>query len=71
MAEECDHSNAKLDHKALHRPEVEFWIACPDCRGFWTLTADLERLTSHISDDSDEWSIETDTARSGGSEDAE
>ena len=66
--ERCDHSNAKVDHKALHGTEVEFWIACPDCHGFWTLTAGLDDLTSHISDDSNEWSADTDTDHLDGGE---
>lgn len=51
----CDHSAARVEHKDLHGSEVEFWIACPDCEGYWSLTGDLDRLDAHISDDSDEW----------------
>lgn len=44
----CDHQNARVEHKSIHGGEVEFWIACPDCDGYWTLTGDLERESAHI-----------------------
>jgi len=52
---QCEHNNARVEHTDLHSSEAEFWIACPDCNGYWTLASDLDRLTAHISDDSDEW----------------
>jgi len=61
---QCAHANAQIDHSDLHGSEAEFWIACPDCDGFWTLTGDLDDLTAHISDDSNEW--EDDSQLTGG-----
>jgi Zn-finger nucleic acid-binding protein len=49
MNDECDHDAAQVDHQELHGTEVEFWIACPDCGGLWTLTGDLDYETAHIS----------------------
>lgn len=51
---DCDHDAARVEHSDLHGSEAVFWIACPDCGGYWTLSGDLDRLESHISDDSDE-----------------
>jgi Zn-finger nucleic acid-binding protein len=47
--DECDHDAARVDHQEKRGPEMEFWIACPDCDGFWTLTGDLDRETAYIS----------------------
>ena len=64
---DCDHSGAKVEHRDLHGSEAEFWIVCPDCKGFWTLTGDLDRLTAHITDDRDEWDVQPATEQDGGS----
>ena len=54
MNDECDHDAAQVDHQEQRGNEVVFWIACPDCGGFWTLTDDLDRETAHISRDEEE-----------------
>jgi len=54
MNDECDHDAAQVDHQGQHGTEIQFWIACPDCGGFWTLTGDLDRETAHISRDEEE-----------------
>lgn len=47
--DECNHDAAQVEHQGKHGTEVEFWIACADCGGHWTLTGDLARETAHIS----------------------
>lgn len=53
--DQCSHPDARIEYEDLHGSEVELWIACPACKGYWTLTGDLDRQDAHISDDSDEW----------------
>jgi len=49
----CDHLSLRVEHTDKHGSEVEIWIACPDCSGYWTLTGDLDEVTAHISQDRD------------------
>jgi len=49
--DKCDHDAAQVEHQGKHGSEVEFWIACGACGGYWTLTGDLDRETAHISRD--------------------
>jgi hypothetical protein len=51
---ECDHDAARTEYQDMHGSEAEFWIACLDCGGYWTLTGDLDRETAHISRDEGE-----------------
>jgi hypothetical protein len=52
--DECDHDAAQVDHQEKHGTEVVFWIACPDCGGFWTLIGDLSHETASISRDEED-----------------
>lgn len=44
----CSHDAAELEHSGQHGTEVEFWLACPDCDGYWEVSADLADETAHI-----------------------
>lgn len=48
---ECDHDAAQVEHQGQSGTQVEFWLSCPDCDGYWTLTADLDAETANINQD--------------------
>lgn len=52
---DCIHRSARVEHKSLHGSEAQFWIACPDCGGYWTMTGNLDRNTSSISKDHEDY----------------
>lgn len=45
--DDCDHPEVNLEHAST--ASMEFWLACEDCPGYWTLTGDLERETANLS----------------------
>lgn len=46
--EGCEHQSARQEHRDMHGTEVEVFVSCPDCGGYWTIHYDLEDLTADI-----------------------
>ena len=50
-AEDCQHQNAEHEYMERAGREVVFWVNCPDCDAYFTISADLVDETAHISRD--------------------
>jgi hypothetical protein len=46
---ECDHEALKIEHNETRAGQVELWVACHDCEGYWDVAADLKMEEANVS----------------------
>lgn len=46
--DECSHEALKLENTEKRAGQMEFWIACHDCGGYWDVDADLDGETAAV-----------------------